>query len=183
MTDTKEPIASGFWVRGGARAIDDTFVSSCLAGLALLLRYEGLPPRATSPAVILFGIAYYTLTVGAWGQTFGKMAAGIKIIRRDGVPVGYGRAFARFFAFYLSVATANIGLVMAAFTKRKRSLHDYAAGTRVVYVPGVGTPRKALMVVLCLLYLLALTAAGVFMVRHWRQLAQLQAAAIRPPSP
>jgi len=63
----------------------------------------------------------------------GKWAAGLRILRDDGRPIGIGRAFARHFAGYpLSFITLGIGFLIAALTLRGRALHDLIAGTIVV---------------------------------------------------
>ena len=61
------------------------------------------------------------------------MAVKIKVVRPDGSPIGYGRAFGRYFGFLLSYVICLIGLIMAAFDSEKRALHDRICDTRVIY--------------------------------------------------
>lgn len=125
-----EVALAGFWVRGGAYLID-----VLILGLCAFLPVQGLS--------ILVGLAYKTIFVSQGGQTPGKMAAGIKVVNAaTGEPVGVGRALGRAAAEYLSAVTLGLGYLVAAFSD-KRALHDYAAGTRVIYVEGVGRGRKA----------------------------------------
>ncbi|MDP3543551.1 MAG: RDD family protein [Elusimicrobiota bacterium] len=124
-----EPSRPGFWVRGGALLIDMMILS-----LALLLPFYGLG--------YLVYFAYKTIFTANGGQTPGKMAAGIKVVTLAGEPVGYGRALGRALSEWLSAILVALGYVIAAFSD-KRALHDYVAGTRVVYVDGVGAGRKA----------------------------------------
>jgi len=78
---------------------------------------------------LLIGILY---TVGFWiaeGATPGKMALGIKLVMTDGEPISGGAAVGRYFAYFLSGITLGIGYLMIAFTRQKRGLHDFIAGT------------------------------------------------------
>ena len=123
------PSLAGFWVRGGAYLVDALILALCY-----FLPIQGL--------AILVGLAYKTIFVSQGGQTPGKMAAGIKVVSVSGEPVGLGRALARAASEYLSAVTVFLGYLPAAFSD-KRALHDYICGTRVVYVDGVGSGRKA----------------------------------------
>jgi len=68
------------------------------------------------------------------GQTFGKMLAGITIIRIDGTPVRLGRILLRNVLGYLmTAATLGLGFLLATVNSSGRALHDYIAGTIVVY--------------------------------------------------
>lgn len=157
-----EPQSAGFWVRGGALIID-VLVMSPLGVLAALAarRFWGGSFLAGVEAGILVRLAYQTLTVGRWGQTVGKMAAGVRVTRLDGAPVGYGRALGRAFACYLSAILLDLGYLFAAFEPQKRGLHDYLADTRVVFEPGVGRGRRALMTALGAGVPLVSLAAGI----------------------
>ncbi len=148
-------VPAGFWIRGGALFIDivvvlllQMMIQKMLAGIGLKLSnldYQFLQ--------FLIATAYYTMTVGSCGQTVGKMAAGVIILKKTGGKVSYGRALGRSLATLLSALTFFIGYLMAAFTNNKKALHDYAAGTRVVFKEEVGQGRRALM-----------TSLGVFLI-------------------
>lgn len=64
--------------------------------------------------------------------TLGKRALGIKVTDNDGRRLSFSHALGRWFAAALSYLTLYIGFLMAAFTERKRALHDIVAGTLVV---------------------------------------------------
>lgn len=64
--------------------------------------------------------------------TLGKMAVGIKVTAENGQPISFARGLARYFATILSSLILGIGYLMAAFTDRKRALHDMVASTLVV---------------------------------------------------
>jgi uncharacterized RDD family membrane protein YckC len=83
-------------------------------------------------SVILLPILYYTLTEGAFGQTLGKALFGIAVVSADGLPIGYGRAFARLLTLPYALLPAGLGLLWAALPPAKRGWHDYISATRVV---------------------------------------------------
>lgn len=92
-----------------------------LAYLALLVLYY------------LGAALYYALQESSSHQaTLGKRALGIKVTDARGRRLGRAQAFGRWFAALLSYLTFYIGFLMAAFTERKRALHDIVADTQVV---------------------------------------------------
>jgi uncharacterized RDD family membrane protein YckC len=150
--------SAGFWIRSGAYMIDGIV----LAAAGLIFRF--LPDGLSIVLRIVLGMAYFTCMPAACrGQTLGKMAAGVAIIRMDGTGIGYGRAFLRWLGTLASTAIAGIGFLMAAFTGKKRALHDYVAGTRVVRVEPIGAVRKAAViatgVAIPLVFVLGIAAA------------------------
>ncbi len=143
-----EPELTGFWVRAGAYLID-----TLILALSALLPLRGLG--------FLAGLAYKTIFVSQGGQTPGKMAAGIKVVAVSGDPISPGRALGRAASEYVSGAVLGGGYFIAA-SPEKRALHDYIAGTRVVYLEGVGAGRKAVFASLGVLaVLIPLAVIGV----------------------
>jgi RDD family len=51
--------------------------------------------------------------------------------RYRGARISFGRATERYFAKILSALTLGIGYLMVGWTKQKRGLHDFIAGTLV----------------------------------------------------
>jgi len=141
-------ISGGFWLRSGAYMIDGLLVVIASIFPSLLL------PEAVRPlAQLLIAGSYFTLVpVACGGQTLGKMAAGMKIIREDGSPLTHGRACARWASYLLSSVTLCLGFVCAAFTPHKRALHDYIADTRVVRVEELGLGRKIAVIAVGILF-------------------------------
>jgi uncharacterized RDD family membrane protein YckC len=78
-------------------------------------------------------VLYDVLLVGSFGATLGKMAIGAKITLVDGSPIGYGRALLRWFAARLSEFCCFFGYFVIFTNPQKRALHDWLAGTKVVY--------------------------------------------------
>ena len=117
---------AGFWIRLGAYLIDAIILFIISIVLAVILGDIG------GPVGFAVGIAYF---VGFWtarGATPGKMAVGIEISTVDGESIGFGRALLRYIGYIASALILLIGFLMIAFTRNKRGLHDYIAGTVVI---------------------------------------------------
>jgi len=82
--------------------------------------------------VVASGFSYFTLFVGACGQTPGKMLFGLKIVPADGGAMTYRRAFLRSLCWVLSLLLFSLGFLMIGVSRHKRGLHDLLAGTCVV---------------------------------------------------
>lgn len=149
---SREPAA--FWVRGGAIAVDGITAAALGASMGKIMSIAGFSLSTQLIVNIILGTAYSTLSVGAWGQTPGKMAAGIEIIATDGSRIGYGRAFGRSLAALICSLIAGPGLLAAAIRADKRALHDLIAGTRVVLRPGSSPARRTVMAVMGVTYTL-----------------------------
>lgn len=169
---------AGFWIRTGAIMIDWTIQSG--VAIAILMAYvltigqgvldalvqfsqtenlDLLLPYAGGIAVILlilvtFSIFYQVYFVGKRGATPGKIMLKLKIVRSDGSPVSYMRAFGRMLAHGLngiigSIITIICNLIpivgtvvgyvaqyvpyyMAGWDAEKRALHDHVCDTRVI---------------------------------------------------
>ena len=87
-------------------------------------------------AILVLGVAlhvvYHTVLVGGCGQTLGKMLMGVAVVRRDGAPAGYGRALLRCVGGGLCVLTLGLGRLFVLFTRDRRALSDFVAGTRPI---------------------------------------------------
>lgn len=139
-----ETTYAGFWVRVLAYIIDSILLISVQSVLSLLISMTiGLLGIATDgdPAINtviwLFGavlsISYAVFFTGYCGQTPGKMALRLKVIRTDGSPINYGRAALReVLGKFISSLLLGIGYLMVAFDSRKQGLHDKIADTYVI---------------------------------------------------
>jgi uncharacterized RDD family membrane protein YckC len=151
----------GFWIRWVARLIDWVLLSILNFIIQLPLRLmmgvtalgtAGFGPNPSPAALgqflaaisgylaiatlltLLIGASYETYFVSTRGGTLGKLAVGLKIVRRDGSSVTAGRALGRYFARIVSRIPIYIGHIMAGITDQKQSLHDMICDTRVIYV-------------------------------------------------
>jgi uncharacterized RDD family membrane protein YckC len=83
---------------------------------------------------VVAAVIYEALFLARRGQTLGKMALKVKVVRQDGTAISAGQAWGRAVTravlgvFYLLI----IDYLAAFFTKEKTTLHDMIARTRVV---------------------------------------------------
>jgi uncharacterized RDD family membrane protein YckC len=83
-------------------------------------------------ATFIFGVMYFCgMESSKFQATVGKRMLGIKVTDMQGQRLSFLHAFARYVAAFLSWVTLNLGHALAAWTKQKRTLHDYIARTRV----------------------------------------------------
>jgi uncharacterized RDD family membrane protein YckC len=83
---------------------------------------------------VILLLIYFGIQHGSRHQaTVGKRCFDIKVIAGNGDRLGYGRAMWRTIGYIISAVPLYLGYVLAAFTRDKRALHDYLAGTRVQY--------------------------------------------------
>lgn len=136
---------AGFWIRFVAYFIDGAivfvvqlvlgFLLGLILGMSTSMTHEG--QTATSIVSGLLGaaisFAYGVFFIGYCGQTPGKMALRIKVIRTDGAEMTYGRAVLReILGKFVSAILLGIGYLMIAFDSQKQGLHDKIADTYVI---------------------------------------------------
>lgn len=78
---------------------------------------------------VIINISYEALLVAARGQTVGKMAMRLRVVNANGGDVTVGQAWGR---GVIKTFLPLITFIPAFFTPDRRTLHDMAAGTRVV---------------------------------------------------
>jgi uncharacterized RDD family membrane protein YckC len=132
---------AGFWLRLVALIIDGFIVNIVAALIGFVLGVGvGATGGGTEDAQIaggligfLLGLLYFALLESSSAQaTLGKMALGLKVTKGDGSRISFGRAIGRYLAKIISGIILFIGYIMAAFTDRKRALHDMIADTVVI---------------------------------------------------
>jgi len=84
---------------------------------------------------VAFVPLYHILLWSSRGQTVGMMAVHIRVLSRNGGRVSLWRSALRFFGRLFSVLPLFLGLLMALFDRKRRTLHDRLAGTVVVEEP------------------------------------------------
>ena len=146
-------VYAGFWKRFAALAIDSLVVGiayyAVLIAAVLVLGiglagFTGGDPGAAGAGVmgllalvyliypVMSALYYVGFESSSRQATLGKMAVGIKVTGDGGRRLSRGQALARWASHLLCYVTVYIGYLMAAFTDRKRGLHDMVAGTLVV---------------------------------------------------
>ncbi len=129
-----------------AAGLFDTVLLAALDAvvIVLTLRLAGLDLQSldTLPVVPLAGFlillngGYVVVLTLAGGQTFGKMAFGVRVVDRAGRPVTISTALVRALGYLVSVLPLGLGVVWMFFDTDRRALHDRLAGTRVLMVRG-----------------------------------------------
>jgi uncharacterized RDD family membrane protein YckC len=85
-------------------------------------------------AAILLGVTDLIVLPFFTGQTIGKMLSGLKVVRLDGRPAsGPSMLLRQLFGYMLTVASGGAGFFISVFSSKGRALHDYIAGTVVIY--------------------------------------------------
>ena len=139
---------AGFWIRLVAALVDGIIlisltlilvgalpgvsVSEYLGNFSFDLDSEATTPLWFDALDVALNAMYSTVLVWIWSATVGKLIFGLQVVRADGSKVGFGRALARFFCYFLSLLTLGIGFLMIAFRQDKRGLHDLICDTIVV---------------------------------------------------
>lgn len=136
---------AGFWIRFVACMIDSLLLGAVQFVIGLVLGFAGGAAgdfegggafamlAITWLCSMAVSITYYVFFTGYNGQTPGKMALRIQVIRTDGTPMTYGRAFLREIpGKFISAIILCIGYLMVAFDQQKQGLHDRIAGTYVI---------------------------------------------------
>lgn len=147
-----EVVYAGFWKRYAALCIDSIAVGIVyylilIVAMAVVFGTGGmagtgpdaLGARLASMMVVVYvlypvisGLYYVGLESSSLQATLGKMAVGIKVTDNEGRRLGRTNALGRWVSHLLCYVTLYIGYLVAAFTDRKRGLHDMAASTLVV---------------------------------------------------
>ncbi len=132
---------AGFWIRVVASMIDGLILGAVQFVIGLVLGFAGGAAGGESMALIavtwlcsvVVSVTYYVFFTGYNGQTPGKMALRLQVIRTDGTPVGYSKAFLREIPCkFISGILFGIGYLMVAFDQQKQGLHDRMVGTYVI---------------------------------------------------
>ncbi|MFI0353123.1 RDD family protein [Actinomadura sp. 9N407] len=147
------------WARLGALLLDSVLIGTVSLVLSLpFIDWDAvIDPYAdtgsyfttdltTSAISTVLGFFYFWLMHARSGQTLGKKAAGIRVIReQDGGAISSGTAAWRYGVQILLAIPCGLGSVLDAlwilWDPRKQTLHDKAAHTLVVkVVPGMPDP-------------------------------------------
>lgn len=137
VTARTELAYAGFWRRFLAYLIDG-LVLATVGGVITLGVYIAAPDNLQtlaniSPVSSAIAWAYFALLESSPARgTLGKLAFELVVGDKHGDPISFWRASARYYLKILSWLTLGLGFVLAAFSPRKRALHDMLAGTVVL---------------------------------------------------
>src|SRR5690606_19515896 len=76
---------------------------------------------------------YFTALTALWrGQTLGKPLLGIRVIRLDGQPIGWGPVPERFGGYTAGLFTGMLGFVQIFWDRNRQGIHDKITETVVI---------------------------------------------------
>lgn len=138
-----EILKAPFFLRCGALLIDYIlFISIPIIALLIgrLLGEDGSKliygqlNTAGWLAAIIIAISNFIIIPMFTGQSIGKMLTGLQLVKIDGHSAKLKNLLIRHLIGYpLTALTLGLGLLLAVFNSKGRALHDYIAGTVVVY--------------------------------------------------
>lgn len=82
-------------------------------------------------SVLVLSLLYFIVSWARSGQTIGKALTGMRVVRADGYPLGYGKAFLRYVGYIISALVFSLGFLWIGFDSRRQGWHDKIAGTLV----------------------------------------------------
>lgn len=138
-----EKLKAPFLLRCGALMIDYILMATIPVASLLLGRFVGndgaklLNSEISNVGwliTLLLGLTNFVIFPMFGGQSLGKMFTGLRIAKLDGTAPGFGNVLVRNLLGYpITLLTGGLGFLISAVTSNGRALHDYIAGTVVVY--------------------------------------------------
>ncbi len=145
---------AGFWLRLGALILDGIIlwglnyaingIWNVQSGIPWSGREAGEITATAATAIPLWAwriLAFFIVQAGyfigfwAWlGQTPGKMAARVRIVRFDGSRIGWDASAMRYVGYVISTMLLLAGFIWVAFDNRHQGWHDKIADTFVVKI-------------------------------------------------
>ena len=129
MIELKKSVYASFWQRLLAHNIDLLFLLT-LFYLVSLIPYSGYDTLL----FFLIYISYYSgFELSPWRATPGKKWTKLKIHNSDNRFKTFLAIFLRNSCKVISLLIFFLGFVMISFNRKKQSLHDFIAGTVVLF--------------------------------------------------
>ena len=83
--------------------------------------------------ILLFmSTSYFVLMQGFGGRTICKLILRLKVVKKDGLDIGYMDSFIRFVGYFLSIVPAFLGFIWSYIDSNSQAWHDKLAGTVVI---------------------------------------------------
>ncbi|MCX6688638.1 MAG: RDD family protein [Methanoregula sp.] len=138
---------AGFWIRLGAYLIDLIILFVIAVVIAAVLGVSilgGSPGYSSSGAMGGFLVVFYLIFIiivwlyfaiqesSSAQATVGKRVVNVKVTDLQGNRIGFGKATLRTIVRFIPII-GPIGCLVIGFSDNKQGLHDWAAGTYVIY--------------------------------------------------
>lgn len=136
---------AGIISRAVSSIIDAVVLSMVSFGTLLVLQaviamIQGVPFSDVSIdsawGVLIVGfqaMGYFTIGWAVFGRSGGEALLGLRVVRRDGSDVGWGRAFLRFLVWPTAYSFCGLGFFWILIDNRRRTWPDLIVRTVVVY--------------------------------------------------
>lgn len=149
---------AGFGRRLGANIIDGFIVTLVSLFLGFGLSAGGMTKGNLSSLVSLLIGAGYLIFFWATqnGQTLGKRAMAIRIVKESGDPVDFATAIVRYIGYMISSIVLFLGFIWVIFDSKKQGWHDKIAKTYVIKTEG--KPKTWLAILLIIIYFIVIVA-------------------------
>jgi len=138
-----ERLKAPFLLRCGAILIDYILlifipVGSLLIGRLMNIESSKLLNSEISNTgwliMVLLALTNFVIFPMFSGQSIGKMLTGLRVVRTDGNTASFSRLLVRHsIGYLLTIATIGLGFLFSILNLKGRALHDFLAGTVVVY--------------------------------------------------
>ena len=138
-----EAVRAPFLLRCGAVAIDYIVVIGIPVVGLLLSRFAGNDGakllndglnNAGWLIAFFVGVSNIVILPMFSGQSLGKIVTGLRIVNMDGTAPALGSmAIRQTLGYALSIPTLGLEFMLACLNGNHRALHDYIAGTMVIY--------------------------------------------------
>jgi len=141
---------AGFWIRLAAFVLDFILIVAVVALFAVpaIILANLVPERnpvgfeivwgavlialliALGLAIVSMILLYFPILEGRFGRTVGKSLLKLRVLKENGLPVGYKEAFLRRLSFYFEIIAVDA--LFIPFTPKKQRAFDIVAKTVVV---------------------------------------------------
>lgn len=138
-----ERLKAPFLLRCGAILIDYILlifipVSSLLIGRLMNIESSKLLNSEISNTgwliMVLLALTNFVIFPMFSGQSIGKMLTGLRVVKTDGNIASFSQLLVRHsIGYLLTIATVGLGFLFSILNPKGRALHDFLAGTVVVY--------------------------------------------------
>jgi uncharacterized RDD family membrane protein YckC len=127
---SRDTVSAGFGERFVAILIDAILLA--IVGAVIRAIFT---PAAAALVELVVGVGYYTYFWTSTGQTLGKMAMGLKVVKADGGDLlDFGGAIIRYIGYIISGIPVFLGFLWALWDPKHDTWHDKIAGTKVIKV-------------------------------------------------